>query len=56
MNQYEEQLRTMAHNSFVQCYVELGFVGGTFFFALFYLPLCSRRPAVLMTRWPSNLS
>ena len=38
MNQYAEQLRTAAHNSFVQCYVELGFIGGTFFFALFYLP------------------
>ena len=38
MNQYKEQLRTVAHNSFVHCYVELGFIGGTFFFALFYLP------------------
>lgn len=38
MNQYAEQLHTATHNSFVQCYVELGFIGGTFFFALFYLP------------------
>ena len=38
MNQYAEQLRIAAHNSFVHCYVELGFIGGTFFFALFYLP------------------
>jgi putative inorganic carbon (hco3(-)) transporter len=38
MNQYYEELRIVAHNSFVHCYVELGFVGGTFFFALFYLP------------------
>ncbi len=38
MNQYVEQLHIVAHNSFVHSYVELGFIGGTFFFALFYLP------------------
>ena len=43
MNQYAEQLRIVAHNSFVHCYVELGFIGGTFFFALFYLPFVALR-------------
>ena len=43
MNQYAEQLRIVAHNSFVHCYVELGFIGGTFFFALFYLPFVGLR-------------
>jgi putative inorganic carbon (hco3(-)) transporter len=38
MNQYAEQFHTSAHNSLVQCYVELGLVGGTLFFAIFYLP------------------
>ena len=39
MNRYEEEAGMVAHNSFVHCYVELGFVGGTFFFAMFYLPV-----------------
>jgi putative inorganic carbon (hco3(-)) transporter len=38
MDQYAEELRLPAHNSFVHSYVELGLVGGTCFFALFYLP------------------
>ena len=38
MNQYVEEVGIVAHNSFVQCYVELGIIGGMFFFALCYLP------------------
>ena len=38
MNQHQEELGIVAHNSFVHCYVELGIVGGMFFFAMFYLP------------------
>jgi len=43
MNRYEEEAGLVAHNSFVHCYVELGFVGGTFFFAMFYLPAMALR-------------
>jgi putative inorganic carbon (hco3(-)) transporter len=39
MGQYGEEVGLAAHNSFVHCYVELGFIGGTFFFGMFYL-LC----------------
>jgi putative inorganic carbon (hco3(-)) transporter len=39
MNQYRKEVGIVAHNSFVHCYVELGLVGGTFFFGLFYLPI-----------------
>ncbi len=39
INRYSEFVGLVAHNSFVQCYVELGFIGGTVFFALSYLPL-----------------
>ena len=39
MGQYKEQLRIVAHNSFVQCFVELGLVGGTLFLGAFYLPV-----------------
>ncbi len=38
MDQYGENLGLAAHNSFVHCYVELGFIGGTFFVAMLYLP------------------
>ena len=38
MNQYAEKFHILAHNSYVQCYVELGIIGGMFFFALSYLP------------------
>ena len=38
MDQYKEEVGIVAHNSFVHSYVELGLVGGTCFFALFYLP------------------
>ncbi len=37
MDQYGEHLKKAAHNSFVHCYVELGFIGGSFFFAIFCL-------------------
>ena len=36
VNRYAEVAGQVAHNSFVQAYVETGFVGGTCFFALFY--------------------
>jgi len=39
MNQYAEEVHIVAHNSFVHCYVELGIIGGIFFFALSYLPV-----------------
>ena len=45
MGQYSEQLRSAAHNSFLQSYVELGFIGGTCFFAMFYLPAKALRSA-----------
>jgi hypothetical protein len=35
--EYVEQLRTAAHNSFLESYVELGFIGGSCYFAMFYL-------------------
>ena len=38
MDQYAENVGIVAHNSFVHCYVELGFIGGTFFVAMLYLP------------------
>ena len=38
MNQYAEEVHIVAHNSFIHCYVELGIIGGMFFFALSYLP------------------
>jgi putative inorganic carbon (HCO3(-)) transporter len=43
MNQFGEHHRVQCHNSFVTCYVDLGFVGGTSFFALFYLPFRALR-------------
>ncbi len=43
MNHYQEEIGMVAHNSFVHCYVELGFVGGTLFFAMFYLPIRTLR-------------
>jgi hypothetical protein len=38
-DQYAKEVGLAAHNSFVHCYVEVGLVGGTFFFATLYLPL-----------------
>jgi O-antigen ligase len=37
MDRYVEEVGYVAHNSFVQCYTELGFVGGTLFFGAFFL-------------------
>ena len=53
MGQYAEQLRTAAHNSFLQSYVELGFIGGTCFFAMFYLTAKALRSS--MTDPPGGL-
>jgi O-antigen ligase len=39
LGEYIEQLRTVAHNSFVQCFVELGLLGGSCFLAAFFIPL-----------------
>ena len=36
MNQYAEHFLLVAHNSFVEMYVELGFFGGTLFSGIFY--------------------
>ncbi len=38
VDEYDKNVGLTAHNSFVLCYVELGFIGGTFFVAMFYLP------------------
>jgi hypothetical protein len=37
MNRYVEEVYYVAHNSFVHCYTELGFFGGTLFVGAFYL-------------------
>jgi O-antigen ligase len=37
-DEYARQFGGMAHNSFVQCFVELGVIGGSFFVASFYVP------------------
>ena len=34
---YGEEVGWVAHNSFIHCYTELGFIGGTLFFGAFYL-------------------
>ncbi len=39
MNQFEKYAGNGSHNSFVQWYVELGFIGGTSFVSAFYLAL-----------------
>jgi hypothetical protein len=39
MHRYEEELGYVAHNSFIQCFTELGFLGGTLFVGAFYLSL-----------------
>ncbi len=41
MGQYEARAEFVAHNSFIQCYGELGLVGGTLFFGAFALALAS---------------
>lgn len=41
MYQYEELVENGSHNAFVQSYVELGILGGTFFVGAFYLALSS---------------
>ncbi len=35
-DQYQEQVLMVAHNSYVHCYTELGFFGGTLFVGAFY--------------------
>ncbi len=44
VDHYVERVHIVAHNSFVQCYVEVGFIGGTFFFGIFYLLIEGLRP------------
>jgi putative inorganic carbon (hco3(-)) transporter len=39
VNRYGEEVGAVAHNSFVQCYVEMGFIGGTLFTSAFFLAL-----------------
>ena len=36
---FVDHMDLVAHNSFVQCFTELGFVGGTMFLGAFYLAL-----------------
>lgn len=43
MGQYAEEVGQVAHNSFVHCYVELGFGGGTLFLSAFLLALLGLR-------------
>jgi putative inorganic carbon (HCO3(-)) transporter len=38
-DEYASAVGLVAHNSYVQCYVELGIFGGSCFLAAFYLPL-----------------
>jgi hypothetical protein len=38
MDKLVDEIGLVAHNSFVHCYTELGFVGGTCFLGAFYLP------------------
>jgi len=40
-NLYSERTDNVAHNSYLHCYAELGFLGGTFFFGAFVLTLVS---------------
>lgn len=37
MNQFTTRSSHQAHNSFIHCYTELGFLGGTLFLGVFYL-------------------
>lgn len=37
MDEYGDRVGLVAHNSFVHAYVELGFLGGTLFFGVFFL-------------------
>lgn len=39
MNRYQEYMGLAAHNSFVQCFVDIGFIGGTLFISAFVLAL-----------------
>ena len=39
--QLAEELGLVAHNSYVQCFAELGLFGGTLFVGLFFVPLAS---------------
>ena len=43
MDQYAEYVGLVAHNSFIHAYVELGFLGGTFFLWAFVFPLRTLR-------------
>src|SRR5205807_1762810 len=36
MDEFTEEVRQPAHNSFVHCYAELGFFGGSLFFGAFF--------------------
>ena len=41
--EFAEGVGHVAHNSYVHCYTELGLLGGTFFFAAFYISLAYLR-------------
>src|SRR5205823_3488992 len=40
---YAEHVDQVAHNSFVECYAELGFFGGTLFLGAFFCAVCVLR-------------
>jgi putative inorganic carbon (hco3(-)) transporter len=39
MNQFAERARLVAHNSYLHCFAELGFIGGTLFLSMFVYAL-----------------
>ena len=53
MDQYEEHVGHVAHNSFVHTYTELGFIGGTLFLMIF---LCGYRDLIAMGRSPKVIA
>ena len=42
-NTYADEVGLVAHNSYIHCYTELGFFGGTLFLSAFYLALTGLR-------------
>ncbi len=44
-NEYPDHMGLVAHNSYVHCYTELGFLGGTLFFGMFLFALLGLRRA-----------
>lgn len=56
MHHFTESVDFVAHNSYIQTYAELGFVGGTLFLSIFYLSVYSLyRLVVPSRRWLADL-